>query len=667
LNGICGAIGELVRIPQKYETAIEIALGGAVQDIVTLTDADALAAIDFLRRSHEGRATFLPLDTIKPRGLGKERQTLLAEPGVLGTAKDLIQYDPQYEAGFANLLGGVIVLDNSAHATAFARKYNQKWPLVTLDGEMFSPGGPISGGSVNIRETAIFGRTRELNELQEVVDKLKNEASGLLESVEDIKAQLKAVTDEMNSARRQWQQMTLQTGASKSRCEQLSVQLESLNTLLAGIRQESERQTERERTLLAAIDPMREELRQTDLEIQSVREELTKSQQNISGDRLKRDEGLQALAKIQVSISGFEHNVQTCRDNLRRFAEEIDTARREAEDFERQINASSDLRAKKEQTVSALSDKLSQAQAKLAEVTDDIQKMTDSREALKLQLAELERKQSDAAEQVAGFNNDITRLDLRREQIQTDSRRVYDLLWDEYQLTPQAAKEVTQLSLPQAQLQREERRLKSELQDIGEVNVGAIDEYQNISDRRQFLAGQRDDILAAQEKLQNIITELSVLMENQFKEQFELISRNFDQVFHEMFAGGKACIKLTDEHDVLGSGIDISAQPPGKNLQSMTLLSGGERALTAAALLFAILRLKPSPFCILDEIEAALDEANVLRFARYIRGIAADTQIILITHRKGTMEAADVLYGVTMQEAGVSKLVSVKLEDVQMA
>ncbi|MDR2649091.1 MAG: chromosome segregation protein SMC [Clostridiales bacterium] len=662
LKGIHGAVGELARTPEYLETAVETALGASVHDIVTETDSDAVAAIEYLKSAGEGRATFLPLNTVKPRGLGKDKDAILGESGVIGVAGALISYAPVYERIFSYLLGAVIIADNSENAAKISRRYSQRFMIVTLDGEVFSPGGSITGGSSNTRG-GLISRTRELDELKGLIIELRGCAEDYRREAAGVKARITAESEELEAVRSEWQALMLENNTRRNKCGQLEEASVELNKKLQKIMEECEKLSVRENKELNALTPLQSAVNDTEREIRALHLAFDAHSRSVSGDRKKRDEQIAALTNLKIQANSLEQKRQACKDGADRTELEIKALLEDNEALERDLSSSGAERRGLAEAMEFMALELAAARRQLAEFAEQIEAAARRGGDLRVQIAETERKQRMGTETLTGLDNELLRLDMRREQMGAETRRLYDDMWDEYQLTAQTAKEIKSLDLTLNQLNREERRLKNEISGIGDVNVGAIEEYKTVNSRYQFLTNQRSDILAAEQKLLSVTAELTGLMEKRFALQFALISQNFSQVFHEMFVGGRARLVLSDADNVLESGIEIEAQPPGKNLQSMSLLSGGERALTAAALLFGILRLKPSPFCILDEIEAALDEANIKRFAAYIRKISSDTQFILITHRKGTMEAADVLYGVTMQEAGVSKLVSVRLEE----
>jgi len=589
-NGILGPAGELINVPQAYENAISVALGGATQNILTTTEADAQRAIAYLKSSQTGRATFLPVSAMKARKITPEMDKLLQEPGVIGLASTLISFNPEYAPVFGYLLGNVFVVDHLTKAIELSKKYRQSYRLVTLEGDLISPGGAMTGGSQGRQSTDLLGRSRQITELQEHISTLKDQAQQLEQSQEDQAVKHKTTADEIAKLQQALQALAIER-VQKS-------------------------------------------------------QEIYRQQQ---ADSLKlREEAMAQLTDQKVHISKLAQNLQAAQDNTSRVVKEWEVIRAERAALEDELATFHNMA----ESITTLKSQLEMEQAQLS--------ATEERSsALRIAITKAETEQRDHMENLARLSQESTRLEARYEQIEAESHRLYNEIWDAYGLTYQSAQTFRNPEYAVAFLRREEKRLKVEIAELGAVNVGAIDAYQALRQRYDFLTEQRDDILKAEEQLQELIQELTEQMEQQFSEQFMLIAKHFNDVFQEMFGGGNANLAMSDPDRVLESGIEITAQPPGKNLQNLSLLSGGERALTAIALLFGILRMKPSPFCLLDEIEAALDDANVLRFAQFLKAHAGDTQFIIITHRKGTMEYADTLYGVTMQELGISKMVSV--------
>jgi chromosome segregation protein len=661
-EGICGAVAELLDVDAKYETAIEIALGGAAQNIITETEDDAIAAIKYLKANNEGRATFQPLSAVKGRDFGAERTQLLAGRGVCGIAKELIRYNKAYENVFSSLLGRVLVADDIHNAVALAKKHGHTHKIVTLEGELLSPGGAMSGGSSH-KAVSLFSRGRELKELKKQITALESDIERLKSREEALNNELAAIKGQIEEKRGILQSAALEQAGQQQSYDQAKEALQAFEELDAGFAAKDADIMEK---LLAANKEMRgyeSTIADIENEVAGLHEQRDIFQSNMLDEKEEQEEGVRELINAKAALSALEQQIAAAKDNIARMESEASGSRAAIEKHGVSVEARNERKQKSE-------DRLNETLRKLEELKEKQQSLDGTLDGLNKNIAEksdtlalLEQTEREKMELLAGLNAENVRLEMKKEQVTENSRRLYDAMWDEYAITYQTALAYERLSLTQAQLARDERGIKSEIQALGDVNVGAIEEYKNVKERFEFLAAQREDIIAAEDKLMGIIAQLTELMARQFAEQFRLISENFAYVFREMFGGGTAYLKLQDENNVLETGIDIIAQPPGKILQNMSLLSGGERALTATALLFGILRMKPSPFCILDEVESALDDSNVIRYAKYLKNFADDTQFILITHRKGTMEAADVLYGVTMQEQGVSKLVSVKLTE----
>ena len=667
--GICGAIGELMQTEKNYETAIEVALGSSVQNIVTKTESCAQKAINYLKRRQEGRATFLPLTAVSPKELGKAKERFLHEPGVVGVAKELISYDAVYNAVFSNLLGNVLVVDNLDNAILLHKKYHYTTRIVTLEGERLNPGGAMTGGSLNQKQTSIFNRGRVLKELSAQIENLQRDKG--------------ALTEMLNNAQKEAEEVQKQISAGDHDLHEKELKKVELHANLTQMTEQAALLDQKAEALDTENMEIDTQLTQADADIfrsgeglARIKKELTQIQQsldsyqNISArQREEQQNKANELMNLRVNLGSLEEKMKAMSVVLLQLETEKESSAQEITQFGQEILQKEQLQKEKEQSIEIIQAAMQAITEKQEESKEALQKKEGEKSALYEKIAELEQKELQTIKTISLLENEAVRLEMQSKQADDARRQLFDNLWEEYGLTYQKALEYESLTpgIPEKSveaLKKEEQALKRALQSMGDVNVGAIEEYRAKSIRYQQMTEQRDDILAAEQKLQALIEELTAMMEQQFREQFKLISANFSQVFMKMFGGGKAYLQLADEKNVLTSGIDIIAQPPGKALQSMSLLSGGERALTATALLFGILQLKPTPFCVLDEIESALDDANVKRFSNFVQNFSQDTQFILITHRKGTMEASDILYGVTMQEQGVSKLVSVDFEAV---
>ena len=661
-RGIRGAVAELLTVPERYETAIETALGGALQDIVTETEADAQAAIAYLKRTDNGRATFLPMTAVQGRRLANA-DALLKEPGLLTAAVDAVGFDPAYDGVISSLLGRVLIADNLDSAVRFSKKYKYAYKIVTPDGDLINPGGAMSGGSRGKSGTGILSRGREIAALTESVKDLSAQAAETAARLQNARLRQDAVVRQIERAKVQVQETALARASVEANLAQTAQAYAALAENKEAFAIEDRQLMEQIVTANTDMRRLTESLAQIETEIADILQTRDTRQEAVAETRAAKDKKLKELTGIQVALSALTQNTGSVRENVLRIQNEIRAGREAIARFETEIIALDGERTSREAAITALRTEIAGLDDKQTAENETIADLAAKRSALSMQTEAAEAEAAERAALQSKLAGELARLEVRKEQVAEDSRKLYDEMWNEYEITYQTALQYPRLEESPTALNREARELKNQIRDLGAVNVNAVDEYKTVSERHGFLTKQRGDILDAEEKLNEIIAELVALMEAQFREQFAIISENFGVVFAEMFGGGKAHLRLSDESNILESAIDIIAQPPGKNLQQMSLLSGGERALTAIALLFAILRMKPSPFCVLDEIEAALDDANVKRFANYLQHFSFDTQFIVITHRKGTMESADVLYGVTMQEQGVSKLVSVRFTE----
>jgi len=660
-SGVVGAVGELITVDKRFEVAIEIALGASVQNVVTKTENDAKTVIEYLKKNNAGRATFLPISTVKPRTSALNK-ALLKEQGVLGVALDLCSFDKSYFNVFSSLLANTAVVDTMDNAINLSKKYDYANRMVTLSGELINPGGSITGGSMSAKTSGIFSRKRELGALQTERGALVSEESRLSEIISGIRKQLDAIDFQADNSTKELQAAEVYKSAAVEKLSQLNGIIATYDKQLKDLAQEEE-------SLMAQIVECNTNIRNFELlgkskeqEIEKAKSQIDRLNEQIIAKRLEKDSRYNEITELKIVIAALD-------EKLSNLVEQIDD-----------LKGRGELDATAIDRLSAEIDKknlaLTQHKLDIEELMTGKERLKDINTKLNAEVEEaqsefktkrdevrnLEERRISALEELSVLNNEKVKLELQKEHVDQDLRKIYDHMWNEYELTYSGAKDYPKLEMTLAKLTSSERALKNEIRQLGDVNVGAIEEYRTVSERHEFLTTQAADIRAAEEKLKELILQLTGMMEGQFKEHFAVISENFSAVFSDIFGGGTAYLQLTDEKNVLESGIEIVAKPPGKALQNLSLLSGGERALTATALLFAILRMKPSPFCILDEVEAALDDANAARYVNYLQKFRNETQFILITHRKSVMEASDVLYGITMQEQGVSALVSVKFE-----
>lgn len=662
-QGIHGAVGELLHVEQRYETAIEIALGGSLQNIVTTEEQDAKKAIDYLKQNNLGRATFLPMSAVKGKDLGSEKNKLCQEQGYLGIAKELVRYDKQYEGIMSNLLGKVIIMENLDTAVLLAKKYHHAYRIVTLDGDIMNPGGAMTGGSMAKKLSNVFGRSREIKELQEEIIQIQQKITKSEEQKKDCQNKLEEFQSYTEEFREEGREIHINILSAKQDIEQTNANLTEQKEKLQYYHVEEKQLEEQCSSAKNNIQHSTEDLSRLEQEIQEIDEKLAGFQSTMQSGKSDREALLNEITELKIKIANYEQGQEAAKENLKRIENEIKEAHEDILSIQSEIKTNEFGKEEKKKEKEILLIKIGEQKQEQEKKQSYLYQLTEERKEISEKQNLLEQEAEEKQESISKMKNELFKLETKKENTMTERQRIFNEIWDEYEITYQSAKKYELENQSLHQLQKETKELKGKMKALGSVNVDAIEKYKEIKERYEFLERQREDILSAEEKLRSIISDLSSLMEIQFQEQFALISQNFNIVFQEMFGGGKAYLKLSDEENILESGIEIIAQPPGKNLQNMMLLSGGERALTAIAILFSILKMKPSPFCILDEIEAALDDANVKRFANYLKRFSGDTQFIVITHRKGTMEAADVMYGITMQEQGVSKVVSVKFSE----
>ncbi|MDR1066957.1 MAG: chromosome segregation protein SMC [Clostridiales bacterium] len=667
-SGVIGAVGELVETSRENETAIETALGGAVQNIVVETEDDARKVIDFLKRENAGRATFLPLTALKGKSVGVKKDFILAQRGVVGVAKDLARFKPAHDVVFGHLLGNVIVCDTLENALALFKSLGYAYKIVTRDGELLSAGGAITGGNIAKGSNALFGRGREINELRRKEAELKGQEEKLRGETEKLSRSISGVDERLADIAKKAHNMEIERAATRENAARADERAEELKAAERALADERADLREKISNTEEAIKNAEKSLVTLVEEETALKAKAERFQNSVFGDRRERDERTAKITTLRVALSALSQNLIAENETVRRIESEIAEDIEEADALTGMIKENADKRAESqcarariERELSGLSSERLLSQRRLDSLRDTKGQLRDDMRKGR----ELEEKAREIAFSLRG---ESARLELKKERLSEKRRAAYDDIWEEYSLTLNGAIALKNgapdilSKLPLERLRREERSLRDEISAIGAVDVGAIEELEQLLARRGDMETQRGDILEARKRLDDIITKLNDLMTRQFLEKFELISQNFSKVFSEMFGGGMARVTLTDKRDALGSGIEIEARPPGKTLQNMSLLSGGERALTATALLFGILSLKPSPFCVLDEVEAALDDANVARYAKFIKNFRG-VQFIIITHRKGAMEIADVIYGVTMEERGVSKLISMSFEE----
>ena len=661
LRGVHGPVANLMTTDKRYAVAIEIALGAGMQNVVVDREEDAKSAINFLKQRDGGRATFLPLTAIRGdvlREAGVER-----EYGYVGVASQLVQFDKRYAEIFNNLLGRTVVVEDMDCGIAIARKYGSRFRIVTLDGQVLNRGGSMTGGSVS-RSAGILSRANELKELTARREALTEKLDAALREADEAKRDLNAAQYELDVAREQQrgaEDAVLRLTGEKKQYDML---LESLRARESDIAAELESITARTEELKKAAAAREEEIKKHEAEAARCRAE---SEEKLAGqNELQRDSAHlgDEIAARKSTLAGFTAERETTEralGDLETLAQQMrgdeDGRRALIEDYRAKIKAAEEEIAQHDAVTASLRADAEKRRAELAELAEAKLTLEGERSAN-------DRRYRECNELLSQTQAAAGRLEQKRVTAAMEEKQILDKLWESYELSHSAAQEqrIELESVPKAS--RRINELKREINGLGNVNVGAIEEFDRVNTRYTYLTGQRDDVEKAKEELLGVIENITSEMTVIFKEQFALIRESFQETFLELFGGGKATLELEDENAVLDCGIEIKVQPPGKALKTLSLLSGGEKAFVAIALYFAILKVHPTPFCVMDEIEAALDEPNVIRVAHYMRRICDKTQFIVITHRRGTMEAADVLYGVTMQERGVSKVLTINMNDM---
>lgn len=658
-NKIVGVVADIIKVEKEYETAVETALGGNIQNIVTEDEGTAKALIEYLKKNRFGRATFLPLTSIKGSTLNNKEA--LKENGAIGIASDLIAVDDKFKSLIQFLLGRILVVDHIDNALAIAKKYNYSLRIVTLEGDQLNPGGSLSGGAYK-NSSNLLGRRREIEELEQTIQKRKDQ---IIELDQDIKV-----------AREQRKSMRESLEANKLRLQELYVEQ---NTAKLKLNQEESKVEEMRRTYQEFASELKElEVQNSDLSEQMERlqsqllENMNYSKDKetridecnklLEDERLNEQKANEGTVALHVEFSNLEQSSNYALENIKRVKKELERLLQDESNLRDDAKMSMQAKLEREELVSSNTLKKDSEQSELKRSEEMIASYTEQKESMTRDHKGFLQKREELSNRLNELDKESFRLQNQGEKINELLDTQISYMWEEYELTVSSANELKDDSLEDSfNYKKAILELKNIIKSLGDVNVNAIEDFKNLSERFTFLTTQKADLEAAEASLIEIINELDVEMRKQFEEKFSEIRTQFDLVFKELFGGGKGTLELTEDEDILEAGIRIIAQPPGKKLQNMMQLSGGEKALTAISLLFAIQNLKPSPFCLLDEIEAALDDSNVKRYANYLHKLTKDTQFIIITHRRGTMAAADTLYGITMQEKGVSTLVSVNL------
>ncbi len=659
IPGILGVVADLIQTSKKYELAVETALGGSIQNIVTDNEDTAKRMIAFLKENRFGRATFLPLTAMQGKPFGQKE--VLSENGAIGLASSLVRFDSMYAGLVDYLLGRTVVVDSIDHAVLIARKYHYSLRLVTVEGELLSPGGSMAGGAFK-SQSNLLGRRREIEELAKQLGKKRDALDKLEKEVEEAHTQRNTLRDEIAAVSGLIEKNRYGIGTLDVEMKNLEGKIEETQNAFAALRKERA-EIERERESILKLEgEARERLAKSGEAEQAANERISEASEKLGSLSKEAQDSAGRLTAMHVDMAGASQERNFVSQNITRLTEEISRYEEEQESIREAFRENEGARADKQEEITLLRGKISSEKEAGDRIREDLHRLGEEK-------AQREKEQKtffEKREELAGRNSlldkEVFRLEEQLEKARESLEKGRTYLWEEYELTAIACRALREEELGSVTAIRKRIGvLRTEIKNLGPVNVNAIEEFKELDERHTFLKGQHDDLVKSAADLEKIIEELDEGMRTRFQEQFLLIQREFDHTFRALFGGGKGTLELVEGEDILEAGIRVIAQPPGKKLQNMMQLSGGEKSLTAIALLFAIQNLKPSPFCLLDEIESALDENNVDRYAKYLSKLTKHTQFIIITHRRGSMAAADRLYGITMQEKGVSALVSVDL------
>jgi len=660
LSGICGPVTKLLKTPREYAVALETALGAAMQNIVVETERDAKNAISLLKQRDLGRATFLPLTTIKGRVLDQREMEGL--PGFVGVASKLCQCEPKFSGIRDSLLGRVAVAEDLDSAVAIAKATGYRFRVVSLDGQVVNAGGSLTGGS-RAKNSGLLSRTAEIQRIKEKAAALQQQAEAAAQTHKERQQEVSSCEAQLGAARGEWQALQEEKIRIAAECGRVEKELSSIRAELSGL--ERERQDSAGR--LQELEKIGQKCRENIAKLEGQAEACQQESQRLTGSREEQNARCAEISETIQALRMSEFSAQKDRDALLQAVEQLQERRENsgeiAANLRRQIDGLAEKNQGLERQIAEKKAQIEELRSQAAAHRAGIEEAAKRRTQLEQESTELRAREREVTATRENVGRELARLQERADNLQKEYDGIISRLWEEYELTRREAEEIGSKidDLPAAQRRLQE--LKNKIKALGAVNVGAVVEYKEVSERYGFLKAQVDDVEKSKMELLDLIQDLTQHMRQQFTERFAQINQNFGSIFRELFGGGAAELSFTDESDVLRSGIEIKVQPPGKIVSHIEALSGGEKALVAISIYFAIMRVNPPPFCVLDEIEAALDDVNVSRYAQYLRRMSGRSQFITITHRRGTMEGSDMLYGVTMQDQGISKLLALKTEE----
>lgn len=657
-KGMHGVLANIIDVPDELETAIEMCLGANLQNIVTETEEDAKKLVEHLRKNNLGRASFLPITSVKGKKIDKIKGN---EKGIIGIASDLVKYNKKYEQIILNLLGRTVIVDNMDTAIGVSKQNNYAFRIVTKDGDLINPSGAITGGSISKKTVNILGRGKEIEKLEKEIKNIKYKIEKLQNEKNEFEESIEGILELSNNLEKQLQEIEINYATEKQKVVSIDENIEKLTKRLERLKEEN-----------SNIEKQKEELVQNKTKLEKEIEDITTKNEELlniinefaelNKDNQKYIDDLNFdITNLRISVSSFDESEISIQEIQERINQEVSNAQLSIKNKNNQKIQIKHDNVELEKTIEEKLLKIEEIKQNVNTSSSKIEELKQERIHKSEKLTKQEDEITNKFKIIEDLKSKLVKLEVKKTKIEEDINAIINKMWEEYELTPNNIKEYQKPENIQL-TQRRVNNLREEIKELGSVNVDSIEEYKNLKDRYDFMSEQRLDLENTLTKLRKVISDMTQIMKQQFKEKFKVINKNFGEVFVELFGGGKAEVKLEDEENILECGIEINVQPPGKKLQNMMLLSGGEKAFTAIALLFAILKINPAPFCVLDEIEAALDDVNVFKYAEYLKRFTGHTQFLVITHRKGTMEVADTVYGVTMEENGISKLLSMKLK-----
>ena len=659
--GMHGVLANIIEVPEEYQTAIEMCLGSSLQNIVTENEETAKRLIEHLRKNNLGRASFLPITSVKGKKIDRIKGK---NNGIIGIASDLVKYNKKYENIILNLLGRTVVVQDMETAIRVAKDNGYSFRIITLEGDVINPSGAITGGSVAKKTVNILGRGREIEKLQKEIKNLEEQIQKLEKEKEEYQNSIEDVIEESALFEKELQEIEINYATGKEKINAIEENINRVETRLNKLKEESKKLEEQKEESLRNKEDFQEKIEIINEENEKLKKIITEFA-DLNKDNQKYVDDLNFdITNLKISVSSFDESESSIEEIQERINSEINSTNKSIQNkkiqIEQIVKDNSDL----EESIKETKEKIDKIKEEVENSGSKIEELKEKRTQKNEKLAKEEEEINTKFKTIEDLKAQIVKVDVKKTKLEEDINEIINKMWEEYELTPNNVEDYKKPDNVQL-TQKKVKDLRNQIRELGSVNIDSIDEYKNLKDRYDFMCEQRVDLESTMAKLRKIISDMTSIMKEQFKEKFEMINKNFAEVFRELFGGGNASLTLEDKENILECGIEITVQPPGKKLQNMMLLSGGEKAFTAIALLFAILKINPAPFCVLDEIEAALDDVNVYRFAEYLKKFSKNTQFLVITHRKGTMEVADTVYGITMEENGISKLLSMKLKNAE--